>query len=96
MMNRLVVAFVILALLFPAVGFAQEEEAVLAEFVVRPVGFVTLVLGSAVFLVTLPVSVVVGGTDNMAEVLVKRPYRFTFQRHMGEELMPCDDESEGP
>ena len=95
-MKRLVVAFVVLTLLFPAVGFAADEEAVVAEFVVRPIGFVTFVLGSAVFLVTLPVSVVVGGTDNMAEVLVKRPYRFTFQRDMGEELLPWEGESEGP
>ncbi len=82
---RLLVVVVILALLSPTTGFTSEEE-VLAEIVVRPLGFVGLVVGSALFLVTLPVSVVVGGTDRMAETLVNKPYRFTFERDMGEGL----------
>ncbi len=72
-------------LVSPTAGFASEEEA-LAEVVVRPLGLAGLVVGSAVFLVTLPASILVGGSDKMAEVLVKRPYQFTFQRGMGEGL----------
>jgi len=92
-MNRLMVVVVTLALLFSGVAWAQEE-AVVAEFLVRPLGFASFVVGSATFLVTLPVSVAVGGTGTMAEVLVKRPYRFTFQRDMGNGLIPPDENSE--
>jgi hypothetical protein len=89
MRNRFVVAITILMLISPTAGFASEEEA-LAEVVVRPLGFAGLVVGSAVFLVTLPASILVGGSDKMAEVLVKRPYQFTFQRGMGEGLKHSD------
>lgn len=84
-MARLFVVVIILVLIFPVTGFASEEE-VVAEFFVRPLGFVGLVVGSAAYLVALPVSVVVGGNDKMAEVLIRKPYRFTFQRDMGEGL----------
>ena len=93
MMHKVAVAVVILSLMLPTIGFA-DEEAVVAEFVVRPLGFVGFTLGSAAYLVTLPVSVVVGGREKMAEVLVKKPYRFTFQRDMGEGLTPFENDSE--
>ena len=87
MMKRLVVAVVLLALAFPVSGFAAtSEEAVVADFFVRPLGFVTLVFGTAAFLIALPVSLITGGTENNAEMLVRRPYRFTFERDMGEGL----------
>lgn len=85
MKSKLFVATIILALIFPAAGFASEEE-VVAEFFVRPLGFAVLVIGSAAYLVAFPVSVVAGGNAKMAEALVKRPYWFTFQREMGEGL----------
>jgi hypothetical protein len=85
MINRILFTVMILALILPSTGFASEEEA-LAELAMRPLGFASFVVGSAIFVVTLPVSIVVGGTDDMAEVLVKRPYRFTFQRDMAQGL----------
>ena len=91
MMHKVAVAIVILSLMFPAVGFA-DEAAVVADFFVRPLGFVGLAVGSAAFVVALPVSVVVGGTDRMAETLVMKPDRFTFQRDMGEGLVPFDED----
>jgi hypothetical protein len=91
MMKKVAVAIVILSLMFPALGFA-DEEAVVADFLVRPLGFVGLTLGSAAFVVALPVSIVVGGTDRMAETLVMKPYRFTFQRDMGEGLELFDED----
>ena len=93
MLKRLMVVVVVLALLSGGIAWAQEE-AVVAECAVRPLGFASLVVGSAAFLVTLPVSIIVGGTGTMAEVLVKRPYRFTFQRDMGDGLVFPDHDSE--
>jgi hypothetical protein len=92
-LKKLAVATVILALILPATALT-DEGAALAELVVRPLGFVGFVVGSTIFLVTLPVSMVVGGTDEMAETLVKKPYRFTFQRDMGEGLLYSDHDSE--
>jgi len=93
MMRKLAVAVIILALIFPTTAFAGEE-AMVADLVVRPLGFVGFTLGSAVYLVTLPFSIVIGGSDKMAETFVKKPYRFTFQRDMGEGLEPFDDDLE--
>ena len=94
MMKRLMVAVVALALLSGG-GIWAQEEAVVAECAVRHLGFASFVLGSAAFLVTLPFSIVVGGTGTMAEVLVKRPYRFTFQRDMGDGLVSFPDHDSG-
>jgi len=93
MIKRLMVVAVVLAMLSGGITWAQEE-AVVAEFAVRPLGFVSLVAGSTAFLVTLPFSMVVGGTGTMAEVLVKRPYQFTFQRDMGDGLVFSDHDTE--
>ena len=60
-------------------------EAVAADIIVlRPGCFIATVLGSALFLVALPVAAVSGSTHETAEALVLHPARLTFQRPMGE------------
>lgn len=60
-------------------------EAVSADIiVVRPLGFVATVLGSALFLVSLPVAAISGSTEETAEALVYTPGRLTFTRPLGE------------
>jgi len=51
---------------------------------VRPVGIVSVVLGSAVFLVALPFSVLGGNTGETANKLVAEPVKFTFKRPLGD------------
>jgi hypothetical protein len=77
----------VLSLGFTTAGYASEDEIVVVELAMRPLGLVALGLGSATYLVTLPFTIVVGGREKMAEALVKRPYRFTFRRPMGEGLV---------
>ena len=60
-------------------------EAVAADIiVVRPGCFIATVLGSALFLIALPVAAISGSTHDTAEALVLHPARLTFQRPMGE------------
>lgn len=60
-------------------------EAVAADIVVvRPFSFVATVLGSAFFLVALPVAAISRSTSETAEALVLRPARMTFTRQLGD------------
>lgn len=85
-------AFVILlALVFVFTStavFAKEtpetEEVIGDVFLLRPIGFASLVFGTAVFIVALPISLITKSTDQTAEVLVKKPFDYTFKRPVGE------------
>jgi hypothetical protein len=59
-------------------------EAVAADaLVVRPFCFAATILGSAVFLVALPVAAISKSTDKAAEALVAAPAKATFTRPLG-------------
>lgn len=60
-------------------------EAVAADVVVvRPVSFAATIIGTALFLVALPVAAISKSTSETAEALVVRPARMTFSRPLGE------------
>jgi len=50
----------------------------------RPLGFVATVLGTGLFVVSLPFSALGGNVGEAAENLVVEPARFTFVRPLGE------------
>lgn len=59
--------------------------AVLADILaIRPIGFVGTVLGTAACIVSLPVTIPFNSTHEVAKVLVFEPYRYTFERPLGE------------
>jgi len=58
---------------------AAAADAVLA----RPLGFAATVIGSAIFVVSLPVAATSGSIDSAARSLVGRPAEFTFTRPLG-------------
>lgn len=66
----------------------QDEEAFVASavdlVVARPVGLATTVLGTVLFLVSLPVTAITGNTQRAADSLVEPPYHFTFRRRLGD------------
>ncbi len=63
----------------------RSFEAVAGDvLVVRPLSFVATVLGSALFVLSLPVAAISKSTPETAEALVMRPARATFTRPMGE------------
>jgi hypothetical protein len=51
---------------------------------VRPLGIVATVLGSVVFVVSLPFSALGNNTKEASQKLVKDPAQFTFKRPLGE------------
>jgi len=50
----------------------------------RPLGVCTVVIGTAFFIVSLPIAVISQSTRQTAEVLVADPFKFTFTRPLGE------------
>ncbi len=85
------IAMVVIVLLFGSAGgvWAEEEkkpegtEIIFDLAIARPLGFASLVLGTSVFIVSLPFVAIVGDTKQTAEALVVEPYRFTFVRDLG-------------
>lgn len=60
-------------------------EAIVFDIILaRPLGLVTIVAGTAVFIVGLPFTVPTGSVGASAEKLIADPFRFTFIRPVGE------------
>lgn len=81
------------ACLVPLPAFSAEEEswsegsaeAILVDlFLLRPVGIVATVFGTALFLVALPFTAAGRNTDEAARKLVLRPAHYTFTRPLGQ------------
>jgi hypothetical protein len=52
--------------------------------VMRPIGIVGTVVGSAVWLISYPFAALGENTDESTEALVQKPFEWTFQRPLGE------------
>ena len=62
-----------------------SAEAMTADLlVIRPLGIVASVVGSAIFIVSLPFSALGGNTKIACQKLVKDPAKFTFKRPLGD------------
>ncbi|UCD34065.1 MAG: hypothetical protein JSU90_07120 [Nitrospiraceae bacterium] len=87
-MKRLIVVLVALSLIFTSsMAFADKNNAVdvIADtFVLRILGFATLVGGSVAYVVSLPIAAVTKSTDTTSKIFVKDPYEYTFKRPIGE------------
>lgn len=63
---------------------ASTEQIEADVIVVRPVSFLATVLGSVVFVVTLPFTVPCHGVQKAADALVVKPAQYTFTRELGD------------
>jgi len=63
----------------PSAGAVASDVLVL-----RPLGFVGTVLGSAAFVVSLPVTLASHKVDSAERLLVQQPYDYTFERPLGQ------------
>jgi hypothetical protein len=64
---------------------APSAEAIFADIVVvRPLTFAATVIGSALFVVALPVAAISRSVEPTAHALVVRPARATFTRPLGD------------
>ncbi len=71
---------------FAAEGFEREpaaEEILLDALILRPVGLVTIFVGTAAFVVTLPFTVPAGGVGVTGRKFIVEPFKFTFTRPIG-------------
>jgi len=89
-MNIVVATLLILA--FNSVSLAAIQEsssrpsagAVVSDvLVLRPLGFAGTILGSAAFVVSLPVTLATHKVDRAEKLLVEEPYDYTFERPLG-------------
>jgi hypothetical protein len=65
----------------------EDDQLVIPDLLIgKPIGFVALGLGSLTWALTLPVTLPFGWQKKARETLVDKPYRFTFERGLGEDL----------
>ena len=78
---------------FGTAAFAQGQgsedvdirgKMVVDALIIRPLGIVSTVLGTTLFLVSLPFSAMGGNVKEAREKLMVEPARFTFKRPLGE------------
>jgi hypothetical protein len=96
MKKRIIPAiFLIISLVFmpwsTALGaYDTDKEEASAESMMgdaiaaRPLGLIATVVGSALFVVSLPFSALGGNVDEAAQKMVVAPAKFTFKRPLGE------------
>jgi len=87
-MKKIVILLTLCGLLLNAnAAFAafDDEFMVIGDLAIaRPLGLVVTVVGSAVFVVSLPFALTSGSVRNTADILVGEPFRFTFTRPLGD------------
>jgi hypothetical protein len=71
----------------PAAAYEDGDDSniILDVALLRPVGFVTLVASSALYVVSLPFQLTSWSFKTPFDALVKRPFQYTFTRDLGEE-----------
>ena len=84
----LLATLLIIQLASVAVAKAQSAKpsasAVVSDaLVLRPLGFAGTVLGTTAFVVSLPVTLGLHKTHEAEKLLVKKPFRYTFERLFG-------------
>ncbi len=62
----------------------KEGDMIVDAFLVRPLGLVGSAAGFVTWVVSLPFSILGGNGDEAAEVLIKEPVSYTFNRPLGD------------
>jgi len=68
----------------PPKGDISAGAMVVDLLLIRPLGVVSIVLSSAVFVVSLPFSALGGNTGDAAQKLIAEPVKYTFSRPLGD------------
>ncbi len=83
-----IVLVTLLFVLTSTAAFAASDNdgiAVIADFLIlRPIGLATVVGGTGMFILTLPLAVITGSVDKTADALIVEPVEFTFVRDLGD------------
>lgn len=86
-MKKFIIVLIALVMVLqsPAVFAAGDDVMIIADLVIsRPLGFASLVLGSAVYIVSLPFAAVTQSGDKVAKTFVEDPFHYTFKRPLGD------------
>jgi len=88
-MKKTVAILLALMIIFTSSAVFAKEKPEAANIIgdmvlLRPLGLCSLVIGTAFFIVSLPMAAVSQSTKQTAEVLVADPFKFTFTRPLGE------------
>ena len=89
MKRMLVVLMTLVFVLTSSMAFAVSDgpntfEVLSDAFVLRPLGLAAVVGGSALFVLSLPIAAINKSVDTTARVFVVEPFRYTFDRPIGE------------
>ena len=83
-MSFLIIVITIFAFSSVSLAATPSAGAVVSDvLVLRPLGFVGTILGSAAFVVSLPVTLATHKVDRTEKILVQEPYEYTFERPLG-------------
>jgi hypothetical protein len=86
-MRKIVVTLLVAIVLIAASGpaFGGDTENIPADvLIVRPITLVGTVLGTALFIVSLPFSIPSGSVTMTARKLIAEPFKYTFTRPLGD------------
>lgn len=79
-----------LVFLISSTGLAvdrAEDQMVIPDLLIgRPLGGLALGLGALTYVVTLPITIPFGWRGDAKKALIDKPYRFTVERALGEDL----------
>ncbi|NTV54197.1 MAG: hypothetical protein HGA73_01940 [Syntrophaceae bacterium] len=69
----------------PAFGEATDGMGIVADVLIaRPVGLVSVVFGTVMYVVALPFSIPSGSVEKTGQLLVEEPFKYTFFRPLGD------------
>jgi hypothetical protein len=87
-MKRILALCIVVAVLSgsgPACAADDQSFNVIGDlFIARPLGLAAAVVGTAVFVVSLPFALSSGSHHRTADILVGKPLAFTFRRPLGD------------
>jgi hypothetical protein len=88
MKNLLLILLSFVIVFTPVVALALESEqteAIAADtLLMRPIGLASLVVGTSLFIVSFPFSVLGNNVHETQKVLIEDPFNYTFKRPVGE------------
>ncbi len=64
-----------------------DEWIVMDILLARPLGIVAGIVGSGLFVLSLPFSIPTQSVGKMSEILIERPFKFSFKRELPDEAM---------
>ena len=69
----------------PAFAEATDGMGIVADVLIaRPVGLVSVVFGTVMYVVALPFSIPSGSVEKTGQLLVEEPFKYTFFRPLGD------------